>query len=314
MQNREVAHRFFYDRMGSFDRRSITVSYSYDKYWSYSTVIAKLTETITGKTVCLLSDNNFSMTTAKHINELRQACPFDVVYLPQRIGQQDFNAFDIVKTCIDNLEYYSNSKLSQKANRDNFSRYFYMLQNTLELKDFESQFDKTNEALDKHRELYNTINNPEKLNELKAKQKQKDKEKQQKLKKELETLLNKYSYIDLIEFAYADKWFNDTSVDAYNKQKELKAKLKQYLNPKNELSFIWFDSELVKTSQGIRVDRRETETLLKLWNNGKLKHGMTISYYTVLEVTAKYVKVGCHKIPVENLQALVNIINTQKAA
>lgn len=307
MQNRNVAHSFFYDINGKFERKSITVSYAYNKYWSYATVIAKITQTITGKTVCIISDNNFSATTAKHISELRSACPFDVVYLPQSKGQQDFNAYDTVKICIDNLEYYSKSKLTQKPNREGFSRYFHMLQNTLELEGFENQFKKTEKALNEYRPLYDAINDPEKLKGYKAKQTQREKEKQQRLKKELKQHIERFDISELAYLAYS----NQTTVDT-----DLKTKLRQYLNPKNDLSFVWFDNinDKIKTSQCISVNKKEGVALLKLWEAGKLKHGMTISCYIVLEVRENYIQIGCHKIPVENLKALLNQLKVNKAA
>lgn len=300
MQNRDVAHSFFYDINGKFERRSMTVSYAYNKYWSYATVIAKIIQTITGKTVCIISDNNFSATTAKHISELRSACPFDVVYLPQRIGQQDFNAYDTVKICIDNLEYYSKSKLTQKPNREGFSRYFHMLQNTLELEGFENEFEKTEKALNEYGPLFDAINDPKKLKEYKQKQQQREKEKQQRLKEELKQHIERFDVSELAYLAYS----NQTVVDT-----DLRNKLRDYLNPHKELSFIWFDNGLVRTSQHITVNRKEVEILLKLWKKGQLKHGMTISHYTVLEVIPNYVKIGCHKIPVSNLDALLNQMN-----
>ena len=312
MQNRDVAHQFFYDLYGSFNRRSMTVSYYKGKYYSYATVIGQIAETITGKTICIISNNNFSNTTAKHINELRAACPYEVVYLPQYQGSNSFYPADVVKHCIDNIEYYAKQKLSQKHNRENLSSYYEMLKNTLEIVGFENQFEKTTEILDKYKDLYKSINDPEKLKELKAKQKELEKQRQKNLKKELNEILEKYSYIDLIKFVYADKWFNDYSIESYNTQKELKTKLKKYLNPKNDLSFIWFDSDFCRTSQHITVNRKEVEALLKLWNKGKLKHGMTISYYTILEVQKEYIKVGCHKIPTTNLQALIKLMNQKE--
>lgn len=306
MKNRDVAHQFFYDLQGSFSRRSMTTSYEYGKYYSYSTVIGKIAETITGKTICIISDNNFSMTTTKHIGELRQACPFDVVYLPQTQGYNDFNAFDVVRKCIENIEYYSSSKLTQKANRDRFSSYYIMLQNTLDIVCFEAEFEKTTKTLDDFRELYHSINDKEKLKEYDKKQAEREAEKQAKLKIELENVLNTHSYIDIIKMAYHPNFGN---VD-----KDLKAKLKQYLNPKNELSFVGFDGEYAITTQGIRVSKKEAITLLKLWKNGKLKHGMTIAHYTVLEVMQSYIKIGCHKIPSENLTALLAEIELKAVA
>ena len=63
---------------------------------------------------------------------------------------------------------------------------------------------------------------------------------------------------------------------------------------------------------GVKVNRKEVETLLKLWNKGKLKKGMTISHYTIIEIKADFVKVGCHKIPTENIKALFNQMNNQQ--
>lgn len=305
MQNRDVAHQFFYDLNGSFDRRSMTVSYYKGKYYSYSTVIGQIAETITGKTVLLISDNNFSMTTAKHLNELRAACPYELVYLPQNQGSGCFYPADVVDKCIRNIKYYSESKLSQKPNREALTSYYNMLQNTLELVGFESQFEKATQTLNQFKDIYQSINDPEKLKTIKELQKKKDKEKQEKLKAELKDIIENQTIDDIAAFAYSSL----STLDS-----EIRSKLKEYLNPKKELSFIWFDSEYVKTSQHITVNRKEVETLLKLWKYNKLKHGMTISYYTVLEVKTDYVKVGCHKIPTENLEALYKKIQEKVAA
>ena len=305
MQNRDVAHSFFYDINGKFERRSMAVSYANNKYWSYSTVIAKIAQTITGKTICIISDNNFSTTTSKHISELRQACPFDIYYLPQKCRHQDFYACDIVDNCIYNLDYYSKQKLSQKPNRESFSKYFLMLQNTLEIEGFEHQLEKTEKALNEYRELFNDINDPEKLAKIKAIQKQREKEKHERLERELKDHISRFNIAELAFLAYSSQ----TVVD-----KDLRNNLRQYLNPNNDLSFVWFDNDKARTSQHITVERADAEKLLKLWSKGKLKHGMTISYYTVLEVLPNYVKIGCHKIPTENLQVLLNEITTKAVA
>ena len=39
---------------------------------------------------------------------------------------------------------------------------------------------------------------------------------------------------------------------------------------------------------------------------------MTISYYTIIEIKPDFVKVGCHKIPTENIKALFNQMNNQQ--
>jgi hypothetical protein len=305
MQNREVAHKFFYDVNGSFDRRSMTVSYEYNKYYSYGTVIGKLTEDINGRTVCIISNNNFSMTTAKHLSELRQACPFPIYYLPQRMYNKDFYVEEIIEQLKQNLDYYSKAKLTQKPNREGFNECYAMLTSTLELAMFEEHFKQIKSILKEFESIHNAINNPEELKKINELIKQKELKKQQKLKRELKKYTDKYDVAELACVAYS----YNSDID-----KEVKTKLKQLLNPKNELSFVWFEGEKVKTSQSITVDKKEATTLLKLWQNGKLKHGMTISYYTVLEVKNDYIKIGCHKIPTTNLQALLSQLNTKQVA
>lgn len=307
MQNREVAHRFFYDLEGSFERNSMTVSYYTGKYYSYGTVIARITETIEGETVCIISDNNFSMTTAKHLNEKKAACPFRKYYLPQAIGNSDFYASEVVERLKNDLEYYSTAKLTQKANREGFSHTFKMLQDTLDLKMFESLFDKIKKLIVEYTDLFEKINNPEEIKNLKEIQQAREAEKQKRLKAELKEHIEKFDIAELAFLAYSNQTITD---------KDLKAKLRAYLNPRNDLSFVWFDNinDKIKTSQCISVNKKEGIALLKLWEAGKLKHGMNISCYTVLEVRENYIQIGCHKIPVENLKALLNQLKVNKAA
>lgn len=309
MQNSDVAHRFFYDRQGSFNRWSMNVSYNNDKYWSYGTVIGKITQDINGNNVFILSDDTFSNTTAKHIGELRAACPYyDIYRLPQRMGNTDFYDNQTIETLKSNLEWYAKAKLTQKPNREGLTHNYNMLQSTLQLKDFKEQHKAIKKILKSYETLYNSVNDPEKLKELKELQAKREKQQKAKLKRELNKVFNKYSYLQQIQYAYT----NDLTLS--DNDKEIKAKLRQYLNPKNDLSFVWFNGDFCKTSQHITVNKNEAITLLKLWQHNKLKHGMTISYYTVLEVMDKYVKIGCHKIPTENLQALAAELETQKEA
>ena len=310
MQNRDVAHRFFYDSIdSSFERRSMSVWYSRGKYYSYSTCIGEMSKDINGNNVFIISDNNFSMTTAKHLGELRHACPYSVVdiyYLPQSQGNREFYVNETINHLKNNLEWYSKAKLTQKPNREGFTNTYNMLDSTLNLEKFKSEFKNIKKILKSYKSLYNAINDPEKLKQLKELQIKREKQQQVKLKRELNKVLNKYDYLTILKNIYT---YNNSIFES-----ELKDKLRKYFNPKNDLSFVWFDDNLVRTSQGIRVDRGEAETLLKLWQHNKLRHGMTISCYTVLEVMENYVKIGCHKIPVENLQALAKELETQKEA
>jgi len=302
MKNQDVAHQFFYDRNGSFDRRSMTVSYGYNKFWSYGTVIGKITENRQGKTIFLISDNTFSNTTAKHIGELKYACPYYNIYsLPQRIGNSDFYIRETFEHITKNLEYYSTEKMTRQNNREQFTKYYNMLASLLEIKGFEEYDKDIKKQLKKHKKLHEDINSPEKLAEIREKQKARDKAKREKLKKQL-AKFDKLSLMDKAELAY-------TSRDL---EQETRQKLRDFINPHHDLSFCWFNGDVIETSQGIRVDKKEALVLLKLWQAGKLKHGMTISIYTVRAVMPDYVQIGCHKIPAENLQNMYDSITKQQ--
>jgi hypothetical protein len=295
MRNVNVAHNFFYHEGRTFDRSSMTVSYRNNIYYSYNTAIGQITEDRQGRKVCIISNDGFSSTTRKHIGELRGASKYPTYYLPQNIGNREFYPREIVKELSENLKYYSESKLTQKPNREHFTETYLMLQSTLDLKMFKEYDKDIKKVLKQYETLYADINNPEKLKKIKEIQLERAKKEKAKLARKLKEYINKYDVAQLARIVC-----EDLSVDA-----ETRRSIRQYLNPNNDLSFIWFSNDKVCTSQHISVDRREATALLHLWERGKLKHGMTISYYTVLEVKNDYIKVGCHKIPVSNLLALL---------
>lgn len=295
MQNSDVAHNFFYDNHGRFNRWSMNVSYGGGVFWSYGTAIGELTEDINGNTVCIISDDNFSNTTSKHIGVLAYACPHQVYYLPQEYGSSAFYVESTIQRLSNRLEYYSKAKLTQKPNREGLSHNYQMLLTLLELKKFQPEHKNIKKILRKYKTLYEDINSPEKLKQIKEIQAKREKQQKAKLQRELNAIFKNYDYLTILKNTYE----YDSIFDS-----DIKEKLRKYYNPKNELSFIWLDGDKVRTSQHLSVDAKEALTMLKLWKHGKLKHGMKISFYTVLEVMEKYVKIGCHKIPVENLNAL----------
>lgn len=80
--------------------------------------------------------------------------------------------------------------------------------------------------------------------------------------------------------------------------------LGEYFNVDDSYSFIWRMGDDVKTSQYVTVPWRDVELLLRLWKAGKPILGKQVGRYTVLSVNDDYVQVGCHRIPVANLNAL----------
>lgn len=106
--------------------------------------------------------------------------------------------------------------------------------------------------------------------------------------KEYSAILNKYM-VNLCGIKDCmESFFNLNTVEDYHKC----------------YSFIWRAGDVVKTTQGIVVPWSDVELLLKLWKAGKPILGKRAGQYTVLSVNDDYVQVGCHRIPVVNLNAI----------
>ena len=295
MNNYDIAHNFFYQEGENFDKYYKSMSYNNDKFYSYSTIIAKKMIDKNGNKCLFLSDNNFSNTTAKHISYLRQACPYyNVLYVPIKYNQRDITIDDTIKVIIDNLDFYKNQKLSLKVNRESFIKYFLLL---LEINDNFKTIKKS--IIKKYQGLFDILNNNESLKELKKKIVEKQKQELEKIKKKINSYLKKYDLSTLAKMVY------DYDDKTLNNDKDIKQAIKKYINPNDDLSFVWIDGDNFKTSKSITISKNDCKLIIDLYKHNKLKHGLKLNQYTVLEVTKDFIKIGCHKIPVENINCLI---------
>lgn len=309
MKNIDVAHMFFYEDLRFFNRSGMTVSYTYNKFYSYSTCIGELAETVQGTRVLLVSANIFSHTTAKHLHYLQSACPLPIVTLPQRYENTEFDADYVVKQIKQNLEFYAQKPLTQKANRQGFIGAYQQLQALKSLQKFKGYGKEIHNLSFAYSSLFTSLS--KELQTFIQQERQKERNKRQKLKNELKLILQKHPLIDIIKMAYA--WnsktiyklvISDSKLYSKSTYEALRDKIKKYLNPKNKFAYIWATDNTIYTSKCIELPVDEVKPLLKLWKHNKLKHGMRIRNYVVLAVTSTYVQVGCHKIPTSNLEAL----------
>ncbi|OLA95035.1 MAG: hypothetical protein BHW64_00855 [Candidatus Melainabacteria bacterium LEY3_CP_29_8] len=224
-------------------------------------------------------------------------------------GNHHFSLETCINRIIKNLDYYADSKLSLKANREGFTQSFNQLQYINDnIQDIDSSL------IEQYRPLFDLLNNSDEVKQLKAKLKEKAKQDRIKAEKELNELLNKYDYLDLAQFAF-DIHHAKIVFDDYKTDRELSARVRKILNPSNDLSFAWIDEDenIVKTSKNIKMPMDIVRTGLKLWKHNKIKHGYRVGCYTVMEVKKDYVQIGCHKIPIENIKALYEKIFSNKA-
>lgn len=299
MDNYTVAHNFFYSGyQESFDKRYMTVSYYKNRFYSYSTVIGLVVNTKDDNRCLLVSSNTMSATTAKHIGILRGACPYyTIIKVPFNYGDSFYYSSDdnIIKTLIERLykelDYFKDSKLTQKANREAYIAVFNTLQTIDEqIKNVDKR------KLNKYKKLYDVLINDESLKELKTKLKKQEQREKEKAQRELNKLLKTHSYTSLIKMAY----------DSLTTPRVDRQVIRKAINPENKLSFCWFtENDTVRTSKNITISEQEARIFLNRFKQGKVKHGDTISYYTVLSVTTDFITIGCHTIPIKNIQELI---------
>lgn len=110
-------------------------------------------------------------------------------------------------------------------------------------------------------------------------------------------------YLDLIRIAYWDRFRPEVS-------HETRATLRGIFNPDNSLSYVVprLSGDGVITTQGIYMDGNTVRALLKAWKAGRVKVGQHIGPYTLMELTSAYVKIGCHKIPMQNIRELYSVL------
>lgn len=305
--NRDIAHAFFYQEGQSYIKNRFNCSYSDDTFFSYATAIGRKYKTDAGEDILLYSNESMSHSTGRHINYLIQANPFSRrLSVPLQYGRDYIRLYDIVDDLIAFMNFYSAQKLTQKANREGFSYAYRTLKVLVE--NFSKhpeltrrkKLEEIKDELDRYKGLYEDLNDEARFAELKKIQAKIDRENAQKLKEELKELLKDFGYLELLHLAYGY---------GSNCNPDLRKKLRKYFDPKNELSFVWVDKNVADrsrciTSRGVHMDTSEVNIALRLWLSGKLKRGMKIGYYTVIDIQPSFVKVGCHKIPVENLKEL----------
>lgn len=285
--NSAAAHAFFhYEGNEPRFSRGLNVSFDSNFFYSYITVIAARAEGKDGRPVYLISSNGMTRTTAKHLCYLRSACPADYISVPfhyaDRFYKPGFEMCKLLAARFENeLSSAANARLTLAENRralidcykaaKAFSKRVFTL-------DFLGDFS----------DAYATAVEIEASG--KEKRAELIKAAEEKAKAARAALIEKHGYIGAVMRAYT----------------EGDDKARRLLNPTGELSFCWRDEKgNYETSQRIYMDRRTGDAALKLWVAGKLRHGMKIGIYTVISITRNFVKIGCHKIPTENLRALI---------
>ena len=104
----------------------------------------------------------------------------------------------------------------------------------------------------------------------------------------------------------------------FNKRKAQREKEKQkeqislwrnheirYINKlSHSLLRLSLDKKQVETSGGVNIETKKAKVLYKLIENGKDIKGFKLDYYTVLGIQDNILKIGCHNIPLQEVNTI----------
>lgn len=308
--NQQPFHDFFYcGEDGEFHKGNWAYSYYGRFFYSYDTAIGARLVDKYGHDVLFLADLYFSNTTSSHVSVLRNACPFaedQIIYVPFRAHDNFLDQDECVQLILNRLvqafQERDVSALRYVVNRKQFMMQYRAFRFILDRFNVKRPAENILNLVD---ELFNVVesaDNRKKLKEqisgLAAKKEVAEKRKRAAERRKHAQVLKKYSdfsYLDKIRHAYFDK--------DRNRYEELK----NALNPYFELAFVApspYKSDEVFTTLGVSLSYDIVIPLLKAWKKGRIKEGMHIGPYTLKELHKEYACIGCHKIPMENIEAL----------
>lgn len=300
----QIFHEFFYSGGNREQRGRANVHYTGRHFFSYNTEIGYLYNE-NGNPVLFAADYRFSATTAAHISALVNAAPVDVIYVPFdwndnfSYKEASFPA-EMIERFQAQLTQYTVNDFSRVQNRRDFQTRYNNLTRFLEA---------TGQQLpDMGRARLDTLYGlTEDTDENRRARRQIIRERSAKKQAERARILAAAGVDSIIALAL-------TAYDATTRTdvKTRTAARDTITRAFPCCSLVWpdpADATSVKTSQGISVPRTTARRLLALWNAGRARVGMHCGPYAIRDIRPDFVQIGCHKIPVENLQELAAALN-----
>lgn len=312
-----IFHKFFYSGEDESGRAKSNTSFYSWTFKSYNTTIGIKTPGKDGRPVLLIADSSFSNTTSAHLSALRAACPYTsghIIRVPFEWGdvwyKRENCIADLLQRFIDRLSQWRVDRLKYAESRRDFLRTYYNFSGFLELVTPKRPAKVILQKIEELAVIANETEDRKKRNELiaglTAKREAAAKRKAAAEKRKHAELLKQFkdvSYLDKIRIAYWEQFRPEVPY-------ETRAILRRIFNPDDSLSYVVpeLSDACVITTQGVSMDCNTVRTLLKAWKAGRVKVGQHIGPYTLMELTSSHVKIGCHKIPMQNIRELYSVL------
>lgn len=252
----------------------------------------------------LISDRKYSKTTAKQLNELLRACPYDsehIIFVP---NCEDSRYGFIYK--MKWLTEYTLKELNRKENRERFVR-------TLEMYDKyvanfgDKDLPKECKLIRKRKSIADKLEYIRSKDELLIDRLIVNREKLQariaEKERETKAAMKKLSTSKLEHVRIAFERQTDSKIrEVAKRYREMLYNAKD--SKGRNYSYVWTDDIHIRTSQGVTMTVDVVKRLLSMWKSKMNIVGERAGNYTILENTEECVKVGCHVIPTWNIVEL----------
>lgn len=271
------------------------LSYKNNCLYSYNTCIAEFKQNKKGDFVLLTSLNCFSSTTAKHLCKLRNNnnhC--EEILLNQSLNSQYFNLIEIITKTSKSLD---DLNLKLKAQREVFRTLYSNTFKLINLNLNHNEKAALKEFMKKHNSTYQLLKSPQKTQLLIKNLREKEKNKNASFRRIKAALIKTNKILS---------------------RKACKEWLKALQGKDYQLIFKTGDGNYI-TTRGYGISGGEVRRFLVDY----LAHISTPYYHPIIQtrkgqcftlskVTKQYMQVGCHKIPMFVVKALIKDLNIVK--
>lgn len=302
----DLAHSFFYKDHNELCRAG-RVSYEGNRFFSYRTCIGLIFTDKKGNRTLLVSRESMSVSTGRHRNALLSACPFKYIYVPFQYGQR----YPTVESLTTEFNTLIDTELKQNHIYTRKDLREYATELLQDAKVFKETTGQKIPLLNKYKKYLEKKLNTENIKAEKAKEKARAKKQKELLAKKVAQYKKEIANIPLLD-TIKDLFFTEHSREEYGNYAYKAGLFKQMFDVKDP-SFVIVNGDSINTTQRICMPLEQVLPLLKAWKHKHNIVGQKLGWYTVLANNDKMVKVGCHNIPVENVQALADtLLNEQK--
>ena len=279
----EVVHVFAQQTQSEGRNQSGSIYFRDNRIYSYGSHYL-LGEFINKDTI-IINDFGYSVTTSKHINEFIYATSqynqFFTSSIDIKYVQTEINAFLKCLTNARKPEIYISNITKLESNLTKWVD--YCKENKIKKEHFSKYnfvVNKSDYNYKKIVKIANSLLTPEAIEKIKAKGKKEAIKQKAKDKRELKTKIDK---------------FNTYKIDRF------KVGEFDYLRLSENKQFI-------ETSQNIRIEKSEAKKLYFAIKKKIDIRGQKIGYYTVNKIDNKALTVGCHKICIDSVQKVGQLI------